>query len=185
MFVIDYIITIKMRTNVLFIQLVQDISLKIFWHETYDSNPFSGFGYGLIKCQLRIECQTRCLCLGQLFNDDVIERYRRMGWFIPFAREYHLNCLLFTSGLNSIFHWKAYCLITLRSLFKTIAEVSSSYTTIKRLVYSVKSLASELTLSTRSSIETKKNNGLKTEPWDFLRWVSHAADLQTKSLWLN
>ena len=49
----------------------------------------------LIKCQLRIECQiTEMFVFGQLFNDDVIKKYRRMGWFIPFAREYHLNCLL-------------------------------------------------------------------------------------------
>ena len=31
---------------------------------------------------------------GQLLNDDIIKKYQRMGWFVPFAREYHLSCLL-------------------------------------------------------------------------------------------
>ena len=79
MFLIDYITIIKMRTNVQLIQLVQDISLKVFGHETYDSNPFSGFGYGLlnllIKCQLRIECQAEMFmfsnCLTMMSLKDI------------------------------------------------------------------------------------------------------------------
>ena len=102
----------------------------------------------LIKCQLRIERQTEMFMFGQLFNNDVIKRYRRMGWFISFAREYHLNCLLIRVKLH--FPLESPRLIRLRSLFKTIAEVSSSYTTVKREVPSAKSLGSELMLSTRS-----------------------------------
>ena len=75
---------------------------------------------------------------GQLFHDDVIKKYRRMGWFIPFAREYHLNRLLIHIRVKLHFHWKAHCLIRLRSLFKTVAQVSSSYTTVKKEVSSAK-----------------------------------------------
>ena len=43
----------------------------------------------LIKCQLRIECQAEMFMFmfGQLSDNDVIKKYRRMGWF-------HLTCLL-------------------------------------------------------------------------------------------
>ena len=45
----------------------------------------------LIKCQHRIEYQTKMLIFGKLFNDDVIKKYWKIGWFITFAREYHLS----------------------------------------------------------------------------------------------
>ena len=69
---------------------------------------------------------------GQLFNDDVIKNLTMMslknirGWAGLFLLQENITSTvcLFTSGLNCIFHWTAHWLIRLRSLFKTVAEVS-------------------------------------------------------------
>ena len=119
----------------------------------------------LIKCQLRIKCQTEMFMFGKLFNDDLIKNIGGWAGLFLLQENITLAACLFTSRLNCIFHWKAHGLIRLKALFKAVAEVSSSGTTAKRSVSSAKSLASELMLSTRSLIQAKKNNGPKTEPW--------------------
>ena len=85
----------------------------------------------LIKCQLRIECQTRCLCLSNCLTMMSL-KISEDGLVYSFYKRISPQLLAYShSGLNCIFHWKVYCLIRLRSLFKTVAEVSSSYTTVK------------------------------------------------------
>ena len=58
----------------------------------------------LIKCQLRIECQTKMFMFGQLFNNDVIKNIG--GWAGLFLLQANITstACLFTSGLNCIFY---------------------------------------------------------------------------------
>ena len=135
----------------------------------YDSNPFSGSGYGLlnmlIKCQLRIECQTEMFMFEQRFNDDVIKKYG-MGWFILFAREYHLNCFLIHIRVKLHFPLESPLLNWVKIVVQDCCRGFFIIHDSKRELSSAKCLASELVLSIRSLMLTKKIMDLKQSPGD-------------------
>ena len=116
----------------------------------------------LPNVSLESSVKPRYLCLGNCLTMMSLKIFGRWAGLFLLQDNITSTACLLTSGLNCIFHWKTHCLIRLRPLFKTVAKVSSPYTTVRREASSAKSLASELMLSTRSLVYAKKNNGLKT-----------------------
>ena len=89
-------------------------------------------------------------------------------WMICFywlKGKYYLFILFRGIRIETHFHWNAYLLIILKSLFKSILELSMFLSIEKSEVLSANNLGFDAKSSDKLLIYIRINNALRTEPW--------------------
>ena len=117
------------------------------------------------KSKLVIKNYTQVLlriCTG---NFNIVVKDTRMGFFNFFFLEKITSCAGFLgSGLKSLSYWYAHWKITLRPIFKHLADSLRSWTVEKSDISSANSLGMELSPSGRSLKYIKNKRDPRMEP---------------------
>ena len=117
----------------------------------------------------------------------IIKCYRKRVFIALFFEKYTSCACLLGSGLNSIFHWKAWLLITCKSIFNTLCDLYLSKTCEKRDASSAKVLQVDWMLSGKSLTHIRNKRGRWIEPCgtpDFINSQEEIWPLRT-TFWLR